>query len=70
MGWFFPKIFKKIPNITKYQHFRLTKDKPCIVYVHESWNSEEKEIKLLKHGKTVTAVKRARIPAVILLDKR
>ena len=34
------------------------------------WNSEEKEIKLLKHGKTVIAAKQAHIPVAIQLDKR
>ena len=37
-----------------------------IVCVKMVWNSEEKEIKLLKHGKTVIAVKQAHIPVVIL----
>ena len=37
-----------------------------VVCVKMVWNSEEKEIKLLKRGKTVIAVKQAHIPAVIL----
>ena len=37
-----------------------------IVCVKMVWNSEENEIKLLKHGKTVIAVKQAHIPVVIL----
>ena len=59
---FFPQYFRKIPNITKYQHFRLSDTSPGSVYVRESWNSSEKEVKLLKRGVTLTNIKRARIP--------
>ena len=41
------RIFKKIPNITKYQHFRFSFQHPGSVFVRELPSSPEKEIKLL-----------------------
>ena len=41
------RIFKKIPNITKYQHFRFSFQHPGSVFVRELPSSTEKEIKLL-----------------------
>ena len=47
---FFPKFFKRIPQITKYQHFRFSASAPGTVYVRECWNSEEKAVSLLKRA--------------------
>lgn len=62
---FFKTLFRKIPLITKYQHFRFPASAPGTVYVRKSWNSEEKAIKLLKRGVTCAKVRRARIPSII-----
>ena len=62
---FFSKHFRKIPLITKYQHFRFSSTAPGTVYVRKCWNSEEKAIQILKRGVTCTKVRRARIPSVI-----
>ena len=62
---FFPKLFKRIPQITKYQHFRFSADAPGSVFYRESWNSEESAISILKRGITLDKVKKARIPRII-----
>ena len=63
---FLQKFFKRIPLITKYQHFRFTADDPGTVFVSTSCHSEEKPIELFKRRVTATSIKRAAIPAVIL----
>ena len=62
---FFPKMFKHIPLITKYQHFRFSASKPGTVFVRSSCSSEEKPIKIFKKKVTAASVKRARLPPVI-----
>ena len=39
---FFPSFFKKIPLITKHQHFRFSSLTPHKVFIRENWDSEEK----------------------------
>ena len=62
---FFLKYFKKIPGITKYQHFRMHNAEPGIVYVRKSWNSSETKVDILKQGVRLTNVKRARTPSIL-----
>ena len=62
---FVPKYFRKLPGITKYQHFQVRDTDLGSVYVRESWNSAWKRIKVLKRGITVTQIKRAHIPAIL-----
>ena len=45
---YFDKSFNKIPDISKYHHFRFLATDPDYVFVKEFVNSEEKKIKLLK----------------------
>ena len=42
------KRFKKLPNITKYQHFRFSYEHPGSVFVRELPSSPEKQISLLR----------------------
>ena len=42
---FFPKMFKTISLITKYQHLRVSASKPSTVFVRSSCSSEEKPTK-------------------------
>ena len=42
------KPFKKLPNITKYQHFRFSLEQPGSVFVRELPSSPEKKISLLR----------------------
>ena len=42
------KRFKKIPNITKYQHFRFSSQHPGHMFVRELPSSEEKKINILR----------------------
>ena len=55
--YFFKKLFKCIPSITKYQHFTFTVTKPGQVFVCSSCTSDEKVISILKKKVTVTALR-------------
>ena len=63
---FFPEMFKRIPLITKYHHFRFSASKPGTVFVRSSCSSEEKAIKIFKKKVTAASVKRAKLPPIIL----
>ena len=70
LGWrdwdyLFTKLFKCIPSITKYQHFRFTATKQGQVFVCSSCTSDEKVISILKKKVTVAAIKRKGLPEVI-----
>ena len=62
---FIPKYFKRIPLITKHQHFRFSISSPTTVFVRENWDSAEKPVSILKPGVSLAKVKRARMPAII-----
>ena len=63
--YFFKKLFKRIPYITKCQHFRFAATKPGQVFVRSSCTSEEKVISIFKKKVTVAAIKRKGLPEVI-----
>ena len=43
------QVFKMVPNIKKYHHFRFSKDEPGQVYFKESKSSPEESLLLLKN---------------------
>ena len=45
---FIKKLFKRIPSITKYQHFRFSAAEPGKVIVRQSCSSEEKAFSIFK----------------------
>ena len=45
---FIKKLFKRIPSITKYQHFRFSAAEPGKVFVRQSCSSEEKAFSIFK----------------------
>jgi hypothetical protein len=47
---FFLTMFKPLPGITKYQHFRFTHQIPGTVFVRTSFDSPEISVKLVKRG--------------------
>ena len=57
------KRFKKLPNITKYQHFRFSFEHPGCVFVRELPSSPEKKISLL--GQPVEQVQFLPMPKIV-----
>ena len=45
---FLEKYFKKISNLTKYHHFRLTASEPGVVYIRQYPSSPEVKINIVK----------------------
>ncbi|XP_052237218.1 uncharacterized protein LOC127848671 [Dreissena polymorpha] len=45
---FLKPVFKPIPNLLSYHHFRMTSDKPGIVYVRRYASDAEEAVKILK----------------------
>ena len=62
---FFPKFFRRIPQITKYQHFRFSMNSPGVVFAREHHDSEEVTIKLFKKRVNSCTVEGASLPAII-----
>nr|XP_034320612.1 uncharacterized protein LOC117687723 [Crassostrea gigas] len=50
---FFKRIFKPIPSLKSYHHFRMDKDHPGIVFVREYATSQEVSVYILKPGAAV-----------------
>lgn len=50
---FLKPLFRHVPHIQRYQHFRFSSSHPGCVFVKESLNSDEKEVQILKRGKLV-----------------
>lgn len=50
---FFKRIFKPIPSLKSYHHFRMDKDHPGIVFVREYATSQEVAVNILKPGAAV-----------------
>jgi len=50
---FLGNYFSQIPQITSYQHFRVTEDNPNIVYVRHYANKEETTITILKEDVSI-----------------
>lgn len=44
------EFFLKLPKITKYQHFRIDRNHPGLIFVKESVEAEEKAVTLLKNA--------------------
>ncbi|HAI68453.1 MAG TPA: hypothetical protein DCM38_03335 [Gammaproteobacteria bacterium] len=42
------KFFRKLPDVTKYRHFKITKNKPGIVFLKKTIDGNETEVQLLK----------------------
>ena len=59
-------LFKPIPHIRKYHHFRFDASNPGKVFVKEHTNSAEKEVSIFKKGITAAKVRKAKLPAVLL----
>ncbi len=66
MDWanFFGEFFRTIPNITKYQHFKMKKENPGVVYLKEFNDTTEEEFNLFKSGITSSSL-RGRKPSEI-----
>lgn len=47
---FLGQYFKKLPNITKFHHFRFSKENPGMVFYREFVSSPEQSFKLLKRN--------------------
>ena len=47
---YFDEFFKTLPNIRKYQHFKMMAQVPRVVHVKEYTNIEESEINIMKRG--------------------
>lgn len=50
---FLSVFFKPIPAVTKYHHFRFSKDYPGYVFVRQSIDAQEVKVNILKRGKTI-----------------
>ena len=59
-------LFKPIPHIRKYHHFRFDASSPGKVYIKEYTNSTEREISIFKKGITAAKVQKAKLPTAIL----
>ena len=59
---FINSLFKAIPNITKYHHFRLDSDSPGIVHAKERIDSTETHVSIFKRGVSVRKVRNAGLP--------
>ena len=59
-------LFKPIPHIRKYHHFRFDASSPGKVYIKEHTNSTEREISIFKKGITAAKVQKAKLPTAIL----
>jgi len=59
-------LFKPIPHIRKYHHFRFDTSNPGKVYVKEHTNSVEREISIFKKDVTAAKVRKANLPKAIL----
>jgi hypothetical protein len=59
---FINSLFKAIPNITKYHHFRLDSDSPGIVHAKERIDSTETHVSIFKRGVSVREVRNAGLP--------
>ena len=58
-------LFKPIPQIRKYHHFRFDASNPGKVYIKEHTNSTEREISIFKKGITAAKVQKAKLPSAI-----
>ena len=47
---FFGTVFRNLPNMTTYHHFRSTSSVPGVIFAKEFADTEEKQFKLLKDG--------------------
>jgi len=57
-------LFKPIPHIQKYHHFRFDASSPGKVHFKEHANSAEKEISIFKKDVTAAKVRKAKLPNV------
>ena len=56
MGPLLPELFKKIPNIKKFHHFRFSRNELGIVYWQEFLSSSEQAFFSLKNGVAIPPV--------------
>ena len=62
---FIYSLFKAVPNVTKYHHFRLDSDTPGMVHAKESFDSAETHVSIFKRGVSAEKVRNARLPKVL-----
>lgn len=59
------KFFEKLPDITSYRHFRITKSKPGIVFLKKVIDGKETEVQLLKKEMSFGKSKKIKLPIQI-----
>ena len=59
------KFFKKLPDITSYRHFKITKSKPGMILLKKTIDGDETEIQLIKRDVPFGKNKNFRLPAKI-----
>jgi hypothetical protein len=59
------KFFKKLPEITSYRHFKISKNKPGVVLLKKNIDAEESEVLLLKRDVPFGKNKAFRLPSKI-----
>ena len=66
---FINSLFKAVPNITKYHHFRLDSDSPGIVHAKGSYDSAETHVSIFKRGVSAAKVRNAGLPELLSQDR-
>jgi hypothetical protein len=59
------KFFKKLPDITSYRHFKITKSHPGTVFLKQSIDGDETEVQLLKREVPFGKGRAFRLPSKI-----
>lgn len=62
---FINSLFKAVPNVTKYHHFRFNSDSPGVVHVRPTLTSAETQVLIFKRGVTAAKVQKATLPEII-----
>ena len=62
---FINSLFKAVPNVTKYHHFRLDSDSPGVVYAKQAYDLSEVRLSIFKRGVSAAKVQNAGLPELL-----